>query len=64
MRASRIAEERRRRGLTVAEVAAAIGTPEKAVENWERGEKEIPASGIVALAKLFGVSCDWLLGRV
>lgn len=58
-----IEAERARTGMTKANMAAAIGTSPDTVKNWQNGRTEIPASKIVALADLFKVSTDYLLGR-
>ena len=43
-------------------LAKAVGVTQKAVGFWESGINEPKASYIVALAKYFGVSADYLLG--
>ena len=58
-----IKELRTERGLSQAALAKAIGVSQKAVDYWERGMNEPKASYILALADLFGVTCDELLGR-
>lgn len=63
MRLNRIAEERKRSGMTVADLAEKIGASVGEVRDWEDGRKDIPASKIVALAGVFGASTDYLLGR-
>lgn len=58
-----IEAERARAGMTKANMANAIGVTTDTVKNWQNNRTEIPASKIVALADLFGVSTDYLLGR-
>ena len=58
-----IEAERARSGMTKAEMAATIGVTTDTVKNWQNGRTEIPASKIVALADVFGVTTDYLLGR-
>lgn len=58
-----IRELRLERGLSQAALAKEIGVSQKAIDYWERGINEPKASYIVALADLFGVSCDELLRR-
>lgn len=58
-----IEAERARIGMTKARMATAIGVTSETVKNWQNGRTEIPASKIVALADMFGVTTDYLLGR-
>lgn len=57
-----IEAERARTGMTKAGLASAIGVSTCTIKNWQNGRTEIPASKIVALAAIFGVSTDYLLG--
>ena len=51
-------------GLTLQQVADAVGTSRGGVYNWEHG-KDFGASRAAALADALGVTLDWLLrGRV
>ena len=61
--AARLRELRARRNLTQDQVAQAIGCHESAVSRWESGSRLPPCQDILALADLFRVSCDELLGR-
>jgi transcriptional regulator with XRE-family HTH domain len=61
--AERIRELRMRRGLTQDEVAEAIGCHESAVSRWESASRLPPCTDVLALAELFNVSVDELLGR-
>ena len=58
-----IEAERARAGMTRASMAEAIGVSADTVKNWQNNRTEIPASKIVALANLFDVTTDYLLGR-
>lgn len=58
----RLKELRNERELSQRELAKAIGVSPKAVNFWELGVNEPKASYIIALAKFFGVSTDYLLG--
>lgn len=58
-----IEAERARAGMTKANLAATISVSPDTVKNWQNGRTEIPASKLVALADLFHVSTDYLLGR-
>ena len=61
--AARLRELRARRNLTQDEVAKAVGCHESAVSRWESGSRLPPCTDILALARLYRVSCDELLGR-
>lgn len=63
MRYPNIEAERARAGMTKVTMATSIGVSPDAVKNWQDGKNDIPASKIVALADLFSVSTDYLLGR-
>ena len=58
-----IEAERARAGMTRTSMASAIGVSPDTVKNWQNSRTEIPASKIVALADLFKVSTDYILGR-
>jgi transcriptional regulator with XRE-family HTH domain len=58
-----IEAERARAGMTKASMAEEIGVSPDTMKNWQNGRTEIPVSKIVALADLFGVTTDYLLGR-
>ena len=44
-------------------MAAKIGVSTYTLKSWQSGKSEIPATKIVALAELFGVTTDYILGR-
>ena len=48
--------------MNYAEFSKKIGVCKSSIDRYISGESDIPASRIVAIAKLFGVSVDWLLG--
>lgn len=54
---------RARDGVFREYVARKIGVSHMTVFNWEAGTTEPSASQVKALADLFGVSTDYLLGR-
>lgn len=58
----RLVEVRKSRGFSQAEVAKMIGLPERSYRRYELGESVPVISSIVALARLYGVSADYLLG--
>lgn len=61
--ASRLRELRARRGFTQDHVAKRLGCHESAVSRWESGSRFPTGEDLVALADLFEVSTDDLLGR-
>ena len=61
--ASRLRELRARHGHTQERVAKAIGVHESAVSRWEGGSRFPTGEDLIALADLFQVSVDYLLGR-
>ncbi len=62
--ANRLAEMRRERGLSQEELAERLGISRQAVSKWERAEASPDTDNLLALAKLYGVSLDSLLGHV
>ena len=59
----RLKDLRTERGLDIAEVAKATGLSSSALSNYENDEgKDISHRAILALAKFYGVSSDYLLG--
>jgi len=63
MKYPNIEAERARTGMTKIALAAEIGVSPDTMKNWQSGKNEIPASKIVAMADLFKVTTDYLLGR-
>lgn len=59
---SRLDELKSSRKLMQKQVAEGAGIPLRTYRRYENGEREPSASIIVALAKFFGVSTDYLLG--
>lgn len=58
-----IEAERARSGMTKEKLAAALRVSPSTLKNWQDDRTEIPASKIVAMAGIFGVTTDYLLGR-
>jgi len=59
----RIQDLRKQRGITQSKLAKQIGISRSSVNAWEAG-KSMPSVGhLVALADIFNVSTDYLLGR-
>ena len=59
---NRIKEARKAAGLSQKFVAMALGVASPSVCNWESGKTQPTSENLVALANLFGVSSDYLLG--
>ncbi len=57
-----IKEQRKYKKMTQEEVANKIGVDRKTYNRYEQGINEIKIGTIVALAELFGVTTDFLLG--
>ncbi|MFA5449752.1 MAG: helix-turn-helix domain-containing protein [Clostridia bacterium] len=60
--ASRLYELRRKKGMSQEELADAIGVTRQAVSKWERGESSPDTDNLIALARLYEVSLDELVG--
>ena len=58
----RLKELRNEDGITQQTLANAIGTTSDCIGFWENGRSEPSISEIIALAKYFGVTTDYLLG--
>ena len=58
-----IASERKRLGLTQAELGAKVGKDRSTIGRWESDFSHIEAGILFELADLFGCSVDYLLGR-
>lgn len=54
---------RKKSGMTQKEVSTALGISPNTYKNYEQGTREPNGDTIVALANLFNVSTDYLLGR-
>lgn len=59
---TRLQQARQRAGLKQEEVARKFGVRQGTVSSWEHGEREPSADTIARLARLYGVTADWLLG--
>lgn len=57
----RIREARKLSRLTQRQVEIRIGRAKNAISRWERANTQIDAMDLGELARLFGVSADWLL---
>lgn len=57
-----IKELRLQRGITQTELSQALGVKQSCVSKWERGNTVPNVVQVIALAKLFDVSADYILG--
>lgn len=60
---NRFRECREASGLTQKYVALTLGVKGPSVSNWESGKTTPTTDNVAALAKLYNVSVDYLLGR-
>ena len=58
----RIRELREDNDLKQKEVAEYLGTTQQVYSRYEKGENEMPIRHIVALAKFYNVTTDYILG--
>lgn len=58
----RIRDLRNDKDLTQKEVAEMLGMSQTGYSKYETGENDIPTHVLIALAKIYGVSIDYLLG--
>ncbi|AQZ46076.1 helix-turn-helix domain-containing protein [Paenibacillus larvae] len=60
---SRMAELRRKRNMTQAQLASKIKKSTSTVAMWEIGKRDPDSQMIIKLSSIFDVSTDYLLGR-
>jgi transcriptional regulator with XRE-family HTH domain len=58
----RIRERREIRGLKQIDIANALQISAQAVSKWERGENAPDITVVGSLARILGVTTDWILG--
>ena len=63
MNIENLKKAREKAGLTQAQAAIAIGVSDGTYKNYEQGKREPNGDKMVTIAKLFGVTTDYLLGR-
>ena len=63
MEYSKIATERKKLGLSQKELAIKIGVYQKSISKYERGVSRPTYETLIAMAKLFDVSLDYLLNK-
>ena len=60
--AERLNELRCERGLSLVELSKNLNISIATLSRWENGINDVRGEGLVALAKFFGVTVDYLLG--
>lgn len=60
----RLRAERNKKGVTAAEVARSLGLTQGAISQFENGIRSPSTGALVALAKYYGVSLDYLVGNI
>lgn len=60
--ATRLRELRTEKKLSMRQLAEKVNATDGAISNWENDINEPKISNLVKLAKVFGVSADYLLG--
>lgn len=58
----RLAELRKEKGLTQAELAKKLNVKRETVNQWENNVRDLKTQYTISLAKEFGVSADYILG--
>ena len=62
MVAQRLAEIRKQKGYSQAEIAKILDMYQQQYSRYEKGVYEIPVRHVITLCKFYGISADWLLG--
>lgn len=60
----KLTQARKTAGLTQADIAARLSVSRQAVSRWESGQSKPSTEKLLALAKIYGVSLDWLCSDV
>ena len=60
----RLKQLRREKNITQTELAMAVGVKRSCISNWESGTRKPPSVKVSQLCRYFGVSADYLCGRV
>lgn len=64
MFAERLKKERNKKDISQKELSKIIGVSQQTVGSWEVGRTQPDHGAVLELAEYFGVSSDYLLGRV
>ena len=60
----RIRDLREDRDMTQAQMGRILACSQRVYSNYERGDLDIPTAVLIRLADYYGVSVDYLLGRM
>lgn len=60
----KLTQARKAAGLTQADIAARLSVSRQAVSRWESGQSKPSTEKLLALAKIYAVSLDWLCSDV
>ena len=60
--AERLKDLREEKGLSMKELGLQLQIAPASICRWENGKADIQATQLIALAKFFGVTTDYLLG--
>ena len=63
MENSRIIDERKKLGLSQAELASKLKVSQKSISKYERGNRRPSYETLLAMSSIFGVSVDYLIGN-
>ena len=58
----RLKEAREKKGLSQKEIATILKTTQEQYSRYERGERALPITHYITLAKFYNVSIDYLVG--
>jgi len=61
MENSRIIDERKKLGLSQAELASKLKVSQKSISKYERGNRRPSYETLLAMSSIFGVSVDYLI---
>lgn len=53
---------REEKGISQKEIAKSINCSQRAYSHYEKGDRDLPTGILIAIAKYFDVSIDYLLG--
>ncbi|MEF9955345.1 MAG: helix-turn-helix transcriptional regulator [Clostridium sp.] len=61
---NRLRDLREEKNVKQAEVASALGITQQIYSNYELGKRDLPLRHLIVLADFYGVSTDYILGRI
>jgi len=60
--AQRLKDMREEKNLSQNQLSKITGIPQRSISRWEQGSSSIMMANIIALAKFFGCTSDYLIG--